>query len=52
MTGGGGPAEVRALTVRLVAAIMVVVVALSFLFACGNVWLLALRLGVPVHVAP
>jgi hypothetical protein len=39
-------------TVRLVTAIMVVVVALSFLFAFGNVWLLALRLGVPVYVAP
>ncbi|WP_261567201.1 hypothetical protein [Frankia gtarii] len=28
------------------------VVGLSFLFAFGNVWLLALRLGVPVYVAP
>ncbi|CAJ63314.1 hypothetical membrane protein [Frankia alni ACN14a] len=53
MTGGGGPsAEARALTVRLVTAIMVVVVASSFLFAFGDVWLLALRLGVPVYVAP
>ncbi|CAJ63320.1 MULTISPECIES: hypothetical protein [Frankia] len=34
------------MTVRLVTAIMVVVVGLSFLFAFGNVWLLALRLGV------
>ncbi|SNQ52001.1 conserved hypothetical protein [Frankia canadensis] len=28
------------------------VVGLSFLFAFGNVWLLALRLGVPAYVAP
>ncbi|WP_173667299.1 MULTISPECIES: hypothetical protein [Frankia] len=33
------------MTVRLVTAIMIVVVGLSFLFAFGNVWLLALRLG-------
>ncbi|WP_307133395.1 SpdA protein [Streptomyces aurantiacus] len=32
--------------------IMGVVVALTFLFGFGNVWTLALRLGVPVWVAP
>jgi hypothetical protein len=31
---------------------MALVVGLTFLFGLGNVWLLALRLGVPVYVAP
>ncbi|WP_369807869.1 hypothetical protein [Frankia sp. CeD] len=31
---------------------MALVVGLTFLFGFGNVWLLALRLGVPVYVAP
>ncbi|MBL7500970.1 hypothetical protein I6A84_02330 [Frankia sp. CNm7] len=34
------------------AVIMALVVALTFLFGFGNVWLLALRLGVPGYVAP
>ncbi len=37
---------------RGVTVIMGAVVGLSFLFAFGNVWLLALRLGVPAYVAP
>jgi hypothetical protein len=32
--------------------IMSAVVSLTFLFGFGNVWLLALRLGVPGYVAP
>ncbi|MCK9876788.1 hypothetical protein MXD59_13530 [Frankia sp. Ag45/Mut15] len=37
---------------RGVSVIMGGVVGLSFLFAFGNMWLLALRLGVPAYVAP
>lgn len=37
---------------RSVTAIAGVVVALTFIFGFGNVWTLALRLGVPVWVAP
>ncbi|MFJ5611951.1 hypothetical protein ACIQCJ_21470 [Streptomyces sp. NPDC093221] len=40
------------IAVRGVTLIMVAVVALAFLFGFGNVWLLALRLGVPAWVAP
>lgn len=39
-------------TLRVVTAIMGAVVGLTFLFGFGNVWLLALRLGVPTVVAP
>lgn len=38
--------------VRSVTVIAGVVVALTFIFGFGNVWTLALRLGVPVWVAP
>jgi hypothetical protein len=38
--------------VRAVTTIMAVVVGLTFLFGFGNVWHLALRLGVPGWVAP
>lgn len=38
--------------VRAVTAIMAAVVGLTFLFGFGNVWNLALRLGVPGWVAP
>lgn len=38
--------------VRAVTTIMAVVVGLTFLFGFGNVWNLALRLGVPGWVAP
>lgn len=40
------------ITLRLVTAIMAAVVGLTFLFGFGNVWTLALRLGVPPWVAP
>ncbi|MER6378962.1 SpdA protein [Streptomyces sp. NPDC001127] len=40
------------LTLRLVTGIMAAVVGLTFLFGFGNVWTLALRLGVPPWVAP
>jgi hypothetical protein len=41
-----------AMVVRAVTVIMGAVVGLTFLFGFGNVWTLALRLGVPVWVAP
>lgn len=37
---------------RFVSVLMAVVVGLTFLFGFGNVLSLALRLGVPVYVAP
>jgi hypothetical protein len=37
---------------RSVSVIAGVVVGLTFIFGFGNVWTLALRLGVPVWVAP
>src|SRR5438270_6373321 len=43
----GQPVIVRAVTV-----IMGTVVGLTFMFGFGNVWTLALRLGVPAWVAP
>ncbi|WP_262704407.1 MULTISPECIES: SpdA protein [Streptomyces] len=39
-------------TVRAVTGMMAAVVSLTFLFGFGNVWNLALRLGVPPWVAP
>ncbi|MFD0443336.1 SpdA protein [Streptomyces indonesiensis] len=39
-------------TVRAVTGMMAAVVSLTFLFGFGNVWNLALRLGVPAWVAP
>jgi hypothetical protein len=42
----------REVTLRAVTVIMGTVVGLSFLFAFGNVWTLALRLGVPRLIAP
>lgn len=41
-----------ATTVRAVTGMMAAVVSLTFLFGFGNVWSLALRLGVPPWVAP
>lgn len=41
-----------AATVRAVTGMMAAVVSLTFLFGFGNVWNLALRLGVPPWVAP
>ena len=46
-SGSDGATVVQAVTV-----IMGVVVGLTFLFGFGNVWTLALRLSVPVWVAP
>ncbi len=42
----------RKITLRAVTLIMGAVVGLTFLFGFGNVWTLALRLGVPLWVAP
>lgn len=47
-----GAAFERAVTLRAVTLIMAAVVGLTFLFGFGNVWTLALRLGVPSWVAP
>ncbi len=50
--GRSGAAFERAVTLRAVTGIMAAVVGLTFLFGFGNVWTLALRLGVPPWVAP
>ena len=42
----------RHITLRAVTVIMATVVGLTFMFGFGNVWALALRLGVPPWVAP
>lgn len=47
-----GRAFERKVTLRAVTVIMAAVVGLTFLFGFGNVWTLALRLGVPPWVAP
>ncbi|MDX3224155.1 SpdA protein [Streptomyces sp. ME19-01-6] len=51
-SGGAGAAFERVVTLRAVTGIMAAVVGLTFLFGFGNVWTLALRLGVPPWVAP
>ncbi|QHY97096.1 hypothetical protein SSPS47_18485 [Streptomyces sp. S4.7] len=40
------------ITQRVVTVVMVVIAALAFVFSFGNVWSLALRLGVPTPIAP
>ncbi|MPY63260.1 DUF2637 domain-containing protein [Streptomyces spongiae] len=40
------------ITQRTVTAVMIVIAALAFVFSFGNVWALALRLGVPAPIAP
>ncbi|WEB41261.1 DUF2637 domain-containing protein [Streptomyces yunnanensis] len=40
------------ITQRTVTVVMAVIAALAFVFSFGNVWSLALRLGVPAPVAP
>ncbi|WP_148588863.1 DUF2637 domain-containing protein, partial [Streptomyces sp. WAC01526] len=40
------------ITQRTVTVVMAVIAALAFVFSFGNVWSLALRLGVPRPVAP
>ncbi|WP_236241976.1 DUF2637 domain-containing protein [Streptomyces sp. CC228A] len=40
------------ITQRTVTVVMVVIAALAFVFSFGNVWALALRLGVPEPIAP
>ncbi|GAA3896734.1 hypothetical protein GCM10023084_56660 [Streptomyces lacrimifluminis] len=39
-------------TQRTITAVMIVIAALAFVFSFGNVWSLALRLGVPGPIAP
>lgn len=40
------------ITQRTVTVVMVVIAALAFVFSFGNVWSLALRLGIPEPIAP
>ncbi|MGW2560523.1 DUF2637 domain-containing protein [Streptomyces sp. NPDC001514] len=40
------------ITQRTITAVMIVIAALAFVFSFGNVWALALRLGVPEPIAP
>ncbi|MEV5441999.1 DUF2637 domain-containing protein [Streptomyces sp. NPDC052644] len=40
------------ITQRTVTVVMVIIAALAFVFSFGNVWALALRLGVPAPIAP
>ncbi|GGZ84722.1 DUF2637 domain-containing protein [Streptomyces bluensis] len=40
------------ITQRTVTAVMIVIALLAFVFSFGNVWALALRLGVPAPIAP
>ncbi|MFF3400418.1 DUF2637 domain-containing protein [Streptomyces sp. NPDC002659] len=40
------------ITQRTVTVVMIVIAALAFVFSFGNVWALALRLGVPAPIAP
>lgn len=40
------------ITQRTVTVVMVVIAVLAFVFSFGNVWALALRLGVPAPIAP
>ncbi|MEU0370022.1 DUF2637 domain-containing protein [Streptomyces sp. NPDC006283] len=40
------------ITQRTVTAVMIVIALLAFVFSFGNVWALALRLGVPEPIAP
>jgi len=51
-TEGNAASSERRVTLRTVTAIMAAVIGLTFLFGFGNVWTLALRLGVPPWVAP
>src|SRR3954468_2600856 len=40
------------MTQRTITAVVIVIAALAFVFSFGNVWALALRLGVPSPIAP
>ncbi|MET9083782.1 DUF2637 domain-containing protein [Streptomyces sp. NPDC004237] len=40
------------ITQRTITAVMIVIAALAFVFSFGNVWSLALRLGIPAPIAP
>ncbi|RZD61790.1 SpdA protein [Streptomyces albidoflavus] len=40
------------ITQRTITAVMIVIAALAFVFSFGNVWALALRLGVPAPITP
>ncbi|MFD5130611.1 DUF2637 domain-containing protein [Streptomyces olindensis] len=40
------------ITQRTITTVMIIIAALAFVFSFGNVWALALRLGVPAPIAP
>ena len=40
------------ITQRTITAVMIIIAVLAFVFSFGNVWSLALRLGVPAPIAP
>lgn len=50
--GAVGTMSEREITLRTVTVIAAAVIALAFLFGFGNVFDLAVRLGVPIYVAP
>lgn len=49
---GTGPHDTGAFTRVTVTIVMAVIAALAFVFSFGNVWALALRLGIPHPIAP
>ncbi|GAA3042484.1 hypothetical protein GCM10020229_79300 [Kitasatospora albolonga] len=49
---GSGPADPGKFTRVTITAVMAVIASLAFVFSFGNVWALALRLGVPHPIAP
>ncbi|MEV7178264.1 DUF2637 domain-containing protein [Kitasatospora sp. NPDC093679] len=49
---GPGPADTSAFTRHTITAVMAVIAALAFVFSFGNIWALALRLGIPRPIAP
>ncbi|MFD7732236.1 DUF2637 domain-containing protein [Kitasatospora phosalacinea] len=51
-TYGRGQADPGKLTRHTIIAVMAVIASLAFVFSFGNVWALALRLGVPRPIAP
>ncbi|MFD4142941.1 hypothetical protein [Streptomyces sp. NPDC058572] len=52
LEGGESSMSEDRITQRTVTAVMAVIAALAFVFSFGNVWNLALRLGVPAPIAP
>ncbi|RKE19989.1 DUF2637 domain-containing protein [Streptomyces sp. TLI_171] len=51
-THGRGQADPGKLTRHTITVVMAVIASLAFVFSFGNIWALALRLGVPRPIAP